>query len=406
MKKIFKILSYYEAAVWIRFFGSAITSITNFMLRPFLILYLYDRLEGTVIVPLLIVGLQPLASIAVSLLGGGLSDRFGRKPVMVASLLVQAVTMTGFIFADSVWAFAILSFLNGFGVPLFVPAANAQIADIVPPDKRAEVFALLHTAFNVGPAIGPLLGLAVFAWNQAVVFAIAAAAFGLYTLIVWWKIPETLPQREAVHTKQKVQGLSWIDNKKLYLFTLFAVPVGLLYSQVETTLPLHLKDNFSNHTAILAVLFTVNAILVMSSNIWIAKKTEKKSSKTMITISYFMFALVSFGYGYAPSFIALIIVEIIFSISEMIGINHLQKFVSLMAPLDKRGRYFSIFGMYMQIPRLIGPSICGFILAGYGGRVMFSLLGALLLLGGLLQFIHIEKCNQQEKQATNVINIS
>lgn len=406
MRRIFKILSYYEVAIWIRFFGSAITSITNFMLRPFLILYLYDRLEGTVIVPLLIVGLQPLASIAVSLIGGGISDRFGRKPVMVASLLVQAMTMTGFIFADSVWAFAILSFLNGFGVPLFVPAANAQIADIVPPDKRAEVFALLHTAFNVGPAIGPLLGLAVFAWNQAVVFAIASAAFGLYTLIVWWKIPETLPQREAINIKQKVPRLSWIDNKKLYLFTLFAVPVGLLYSQVETTLPLHLKDNFVNHTSILAVLFTVNAVLVMSSNIWIAKKSENKSSKKMITISYILFALVSFGYGYSPSFLTLIIVEIIFSLSEMIGINHLQKYVSLMAPLDKRGRYFSIFGMYMQIPRLIGPTICGFVLAKFGGGVMFLLLSALLLLGGLMQYIHMGKSNQQGNQASNMINVS
>jgi MFS family permease len=406
MKRIFKILSYYEAAVWIRFFGSAITSITNFMLRPFLILYLYDRLDGTVILPLLIVGLQPLASIMVSLLGGGLSDRFGRKPVMVASLLVQALTMTGFIFADSVWAFALLSFLNGFGVPLFVPAANAQITDIVPQDKRGEVFALLHTAFNVGPAIGPLIGLAVFAWNQAVVFAVAATAFGLYTLIVWWKIPETLPEREAASTKQKDQRLSWIENKKLYLYTLFAVPIGLLYSQVETTLPLHLKANFENHTTILAILFTVNAVLVMSSNIWIAKKTEKKSSTTIILLSYIMFALVSFGYGYAPNFLTLIIVEIIFSFTEMTGINHLQKFVSLMAPSDKRGRYFSIFGMYMQLPRLIGPSICGFILTGYGGGVMFSLLGGLILLGGILQFINMKKRDHQEDQVANMINIS
>ncbi|MFB7816164.1 MDR family MFS transporter [Paenibacillus chitinolyticus] len=385
MKRILMLLSKYEIAIWIRFFGSAITSTTNFMIRPFLILYLYERLDGSIILPLVIVGLQPLASIAVGFWGGGLSDYFGRKPIMITSLLIQTCTMIGFIFADSVWMFAALSFLNGFGVPLFVPAANAQITDIVKPEKRAEVFALLHTAFNVGPAVGPLIGLVVFAWNQAIVFAGAAAAFSIYALVVWWKVPETLPLK--VHNKIKpMRHLPFRKNKFVYLYTLFSIPIGLLYAQVETTLPLHLKTNFENNLTIMATLFTINAFLVLTLMVWMAKKTEQRSSEKIIFLTYILFGLVSFGYGFAPTFLILILVEVIFSFAEMIGMSHLQKFVSLIAPTDKRGHYFSIFGMYMQIPSVVGPLVCGLLFSGYGGGIMFSMLGLLLLLGGFLQY--------------------
>ncbi|MFD2372087.1 MDR family MFS transporter [Brevibacillus sp. GCM10020057] len=345
---------------------------------------MYEKLDGSILLPFFVVGLQPLAGIAMSLAGGGLADRFGRKPVMIISLLVQTVSMTGFIFADSIWEFALLSFLNGFGVPLFVPAANAQITDIVPPSKRDEIFALLHTAFNVGPAIGPLIGLAVFHWNQAVVFASAAIAFGLYALVVWWKVPETLP-KEARKELSVAEKLPFVENQHLYLFTLLAVPVGLLYAQVETTFPLHLKSNFGNHMTILSTMLTVNAVMVITLMVWISKKTEKHSSVNLIFLAYMFFGLVAIGYGFGSTFWFLILTEAVFSLAEMIGISHLQKFVSLLAPADQRGSYFSIFGMYMQIPRFIGPFASGVVFVNFGGETMYLVLGVLLLAGGFLQ---------------------
>jgi MFS family permease len=390
MRKLVTLLTQYDTPIWIRVFGSAITSTTNFMLRPFLVLYLYNKLDSSILLPLLVVGLQPLASILISLWGGGLADRFGRKPIMVSSLLIQAVSMVGFIFAESVWEFAAISLLLGLGIPLFVPAANAQIVDIVPEEKRAEIFALLHMAFNLGPAIGPLLGLALFSWNQQFVFATSAIAFFIYAFAVWIKIPETLPKNNRVEL-QAAPKLSMRKHRGLYLFTLYAIPIGLLYAQVETTLPLHLKSNFDNYLTILAVLFTLNSIIVLFFMVWIAKKTEKINSNKLIFLSYLLFGLASIGYGFAPAFFILILVELIFTLGEIIGITHLQKYVSRIAPKQMIGRYFSIFGLYMQIPKLIGPVVCGVLMTNFGGNIMFAILGVLLILTGSLQNRLIKK---------------
>ena len=172
-------LNRYDRTIWIRVFGTALTQITSFMIRPFLMFYLYSKLDGHLFLAALVVSLQPLASMIVGLFAGEWADRAGRKPVMAASLAIQAVSMAGFVWADSVYAFAGLTALGGIGQSLFHPAANAQIADLVPENRRAEVYALLHMAFNAGAAAGPMLGLFLFRANPALVFGLASASLFL-----------------------------------------------------------------------------------------------------------------------------------------------------------------------------------------------------------------------------------
>jgi len=149
----------YDAAIWIRAFGTALTSLTNFMMRPFLVLYLYNQLGGSILLSMLVVSLSPFVGMLVNLVAGRLSDKVGRKPVMLAALIIQGAAMFAYLAASNVWHFAFISVLSGIGQALFGPAANAQVSDVVPEEKRPEVFALFHTALNLGAAAGPLLGL-------------------------------------------------------------------------------------------------------------------------------------------------------------------------------------------------------------------------------------------------------
>ncbi|MHA6534320.1 MDR family MFS transporter [Paenibacillus sp. BAC0078] len=398
MRLTFSYFRRHDPILWIRVFGTGLCALTTFMIRPFLIFYISDKLGGTVLMPLLVVGLQPLAGIMLSFWGGGLADRYGRKPVMLVSLAIQALSMLGFIFADTLWMLILISVLGGMGMPMFLPAANAQISDIVPEEKRAEVFALIHGAVNVGGALGPLLGLAVYLLNQNVIFVICSASFVLFALLIWWKVPETRPKDTFLADKPAAHSarLPYREHRLLYLLTLLAIPVGLLYSQVETTLPLHLKTNFSNASSVFAGLMTINSVVVILLMVWLPKKTENKSPQSMILISYVLFAIVSLGYGFATSFLVLVVTELIFTVGEIIGIIHLQKYVSIAAPAGMRGRYNSIFGLYMQIPKILGPICFGVIFEQFGGGAMFALISGLLVLCGVAIYQLIRNAQNQK----------
>ncbi|MET3291657.1 UNVERIFIED_CONTAM: MFS family permease [Brevibacillus sp. OAP136] len=388
MNQLTAIIKRYDTVIWVRFTGVVLTSVTGFMLRPFLVLYLYDKLGGSVLLPMIVIGLQPLIGMLVGWWGGGWTDRFGRKPLMMAALIIQALSMAGMGFAESVWQFAALAIMNGLGMSLFFPAANAQVTDVVPEEKRAEVFALLHTALNVGSAVGPMLGMLVFKQNPTLVFGIASAAFLAYAIILWRNVPETLPvvTDQATGNQAKPSKLVLSEHRPLLWFTVLAVPISLLYAQMESVFPLHLRNQTADYQTIFATLMSINGTSVILFQMWIVRWTQNASSMKIILISYMLLAVVAVGYGFAPFFGLLVAVELLFTLAEMLVGPHMQKVVSSMAPQEMRGRYFSIYGMSWQIARAIGPSMGGLLFTHYGGQVAFSVFSALLLVAGVAQY--------------------
>ncbi|TFE27819.1 MDR family MFS transporter [Cohnella luojiensis] len=394
---IMNLLGRYDGGIWIRVLGAALTTITGFMIRPFLVLYLYDQMEGSVILPMIIVGLQPLCGLFVSWFGGGWSDRYGRKPLIIIALFLQMLCMLGYVFAEDVWQYALISIINGIGFALYMPAANAQITDMVAEEKRAEVFALMHTAFNVGAAVGPVLGLLMFGWNPSAVFLLSAFSFVLYGLLVWFKLPETAPLLKGEGSGSKAIAaqpkpkFSWVEHKTLLLITLLSLPVGLLYAQVESTFPLHLQTSFDNYRTVLASILTFNGIMVIAMQIWIAKRTEAMPSHLVIGLSYVLYAIVSLGYGYSSIIVLLFVAEFIFTIGEMIFGPHIQKAVSVMAPVEQRGFYFSVYGTSQLLSRGIGPILGGLVLSWSNGETLFAAIAVLLVVAGVAQVRVLKK---------------
>lgn len=397
---LFSMISKYDTAIWVRVVGTILTSLAGFMMRPYLVFYLYDKLDGSVFLSMLIVGLQPLCGIFVNLYAGSLSDKYGRKPMMLAALLIQAFAIGGYIFASHVWEFALISIINGIGHAMYGPAANAQISDVVPEHKRAEVFALLHTALNMGSAFGPLLGLLLFTMNPSIIFLACSVTLVAYAALVIWKVPETMPvkSKEVLATKASKVKIKWSEHKSLLWITFLAMPVSLLYAQVESTFPLHLQQNFENYKSVFATIITFNGCVVIALQLWIAKRTEHVPAYIVVAVSYMLFAVVSIGYGFVPYLAILLFVEFLFTIGEMLNGPHIQKVISVIAPVEHRGMYFSVFGMNWQLSRAIGPVLGGLLFSHYGGKVMFAIVGVILIAAGIAQTRYIRNLNRRQEE--------
>jgi DHA1 family tetracycline resistance protein-like MFS transporter len=126
---------------------------------------------------------------------GALSDRVGRRPVLLASLAVMAVDYAGSALADSMWMLLGLRLVAGASAAT-ISTCNAALADVTPPEGRARAFGLLSAAFLLGFVLGPVLGGLLGEIGPRAPFWAAAALASLNLLFGALTLPETAPREQ------------------------------------------------------------------------------------------------------------------------------------------------------------------------------------------------------------------
>lgn len=122
---------------------------------------------------------------------GNLSDRFGRRPVLLISLAAMAVDYLIMGFAHALWVLVIGRIIGGITSATH-STANAYMADISDPDEKAQNFGLIGAAFGVGFILGPVLGGFLGEFGPRVPFFAAAALAGLNTIFGFLVLTETV----------------------------------------------------------------------------------------------------------------------------------------------------------------------------------------------------------------------
>lgn len=175
---------------------------------------------------------------------GGLSDRFGRRPILLLSLFGLGLDYIFHAFAPSIaWLFVgrIIAGIMGASFS----TATAYIADISSPEKRAQNFGLIGAAFGLGFIIGPVIGGISSKWGTNVPFLIAAGLTLLNVIYGYFVLPESLSKdnRRAFEWK-RANPISSLKNLRKH-----PVVSGLVVSLVLTFIASHaVQSNWSFYT--------------------------------------------------------------------------------------------------------------------------------------------------------------
>ena len=199
----------------------------------------------------LIVASFSVAQMVGSPILGRLSDRWGRKPVLVLSLCGTAVgsLITGL--AATVWLLALGRVVDGAS-GASVSVAQAAVADVAEPEERARLLGLLGAAFGVGFVVGPAIGALAALGGPHIPFFVAAAISGVNALIAVRRLPETHPHRtgrpDAARTGADAAAGSVDGSPTLTVAARQLIVVAFCalfaFSGFETTFSLLLKDRF------------------------------------------------------------------------------------------------------------------------------------------------------------------
>lgn len=146
---------------------------------------------------------------------GWLADRWGRKPMMMLSLFIQAGLSAVYLLISDPLMFVILRFAEGAAAAAFLPSARALINDAIPARNRGEAFGIFSAFFNTGFLLGPAIGGILAATGYASAF-IGAVFFRLIAIVI---------VATMIHVKMRNSQETQEEVKPLSLHTLFKLPL-------------------------------------------------------------------------------------------------------------------------------------------------------------------------------------
>jgi len=174
--------------------------------EPQMVFYMYDDLAWTTVQFGIVVGAYGIAMVFGQMVLGQLSDRWGRKPLVMVGLLVSMSLYVGMAILDSFAGMAVIAAISGLGQALYSPALSAFVLDITSDDHRSRVMGLKESSLALGGVLGPLLVAVVSPWTSA--RGVFWIAFGLVFLsfllgLILLKEPQRA-QRESTNVQDEV----------------------------------------------------------------------------------------------------------------------------------------------------------------------------------------------------------
>lgn len=380
----------YPRQFWLLVGASFIDMVGNALIFPFFALFLTDHFDVSLTRVGVIFAIFSAAGMVGSTIGGALADRFGRKPIALFALVVSALSNLVIVLAPEFWMLYVLAPIIGVVGSVGGPAWQAMMADLLPEEKRAEGFGVIRIMFNVAVMFGPMIGGLLAGVSYLLLFSVDAATSFVTAAILVVYLKETRPEKTDSAEKSDQPEETLVETFKGYrrvltdgtfmVFMLLATAVWLVYFQMNSTLPVYLRDHHGIAPTGFGMLIGLNAAMVVVMQFWFTRRVRGHAPMLILATGVFLYAI-GFGmFGLVSGAAMFVLAMVIITIGEMIAIPVQQAAAAHLAPDHMRGRYMAVLGFSGAIAAGSGTWLAGQISTYFGADWIWYFAGALALL--------------------------
>ena len=354
---------------------------------PFLALYLTEVRHFGVAQTGTVVALCGLGTFLAGPIGGTLADRFGRRPTMIAGLLLGPCSLLVLGAAREPAHIAIAAFAFGLLGDLYRPVNQAMMADLVPPEDRARAFGILYWAINLGFSAASIIGGVMARRNFAALFIADAVTTLGFALIVFLAVPETRPASVRRASSSAIEDLfAPMFDVRMMAFALLAFVTGTIFMQVHVTLPIDMLAHGVSADAY-GWMLSINGLLIVVLTPFLIGWLPKLRRDVVLATAAL---LVGAGFGgnalahTVPAYIAGIV---IWTLGEILQSSAMPAVVAEIAPAHRRGVYQGWWMMAWGAATFVAPLVGSRVLGTFGAPALWGgcfALGILCAAGHLL----------------------
>ncbi len=369
-----KIYHDFPKKFWVVVATSFIDRIGGTLLFPFFTLYITQKFDVGMTQAGIVLGTFSAFGLVGSTIGGALTDKFGRKSLILFGLVFSAISTLSLGLVNEFSLLIPVAVVIGLFSNIASPAHQAMVADLLPEEKRQEGFGILRVVGNMAWIIGPTIGGFVANRSFFALFVLDAVVSCLVAVIVFMYIPETKPESsdEPESVLRTFAGYRIVLKDYAYLAFLFvAMLMGLVYQQLYNSLSVYLRDSHGIQPQGYGFLLTASAITVILFQFTTTRIIKKYPAFIMMAVGVF-FYMIGFGmFGFVAAYWLFAMAVVIITVGEMVIMPTASALAANFAPEDMRGRYMAVFGLSWAIPATIGPTAAGLILDNYNPNLLW-----------------------------------
>jgi MFS family permease len=355
----------FPSQFWLMVVGLFISSAGASMIWPFLMIYASEKLSLSLSTVSTLITINAVVGLFASFIAGTVSDKVGRKLVMIISLAFNGISYLFMSQAHTYLAFALIMVLMGASNPLYQVGSDAMLADLIAPEKRTRAYAIIRMINNAGIAVGPAMGGFVAAKSYSYAFLGAAAGMITYSLLLVFRARETLDNayRSGKETWiENLGGYGKVFRDRPYVVFALLVGIGLIAPSLLWTLfAVYTKQNFGLPENLYGWLPTTNALMCVFVQFPLTQITRRFHPLSIIGIGMLIYALGVGSVALMNNFWGFWISMVLITFGELTTIPTVSKYIADQAPADMRGRYMSFYWFAWGIARGAAPLIGGFL---------------------------------------------
>ena len=387
---------------WIVVGVSFIDRVGGTLLFPFFSLYITQKFDVGMTQAGLILGLFAIFGLFGGMIGGALTDKFGRRKLILFGLVFSALSTLALGLVNEFTMLIPLAVMIGLLSDVAGPAHSAMIADILPEKQRQEGFGLLRIVGNMAWIIGPTIGGFVADRSFFALFVIDAIVSCIVAVLFYLLMPETMPERKPGQPAEGVlatfKGYGLVASDLAFMaFLLAGMLMGLVYQQMYNSLSVYLRDVHGIQPQGYGFLLTTSAIVVILFQFWVTRQIKHRPPFLMMALGT-IFYMIGFGmFGFVTMYWLFALAIVVITIGEMIVMPTTQALAANFAPAEMRGRYMAVFGLTWMLPAAIGPGAAGVILDNYNPNLLWYIGGVLCAVSALSFYALHVRLGQQER---------
>ncbi len=357
------------------------------MVIPLLPFYATDFGAGATMVGVLISAFS-IAQLIVAPTWGRFSDRYGRRPAILAGLLLTAVAYVLFAFAGTIVALLVSRLIQGTGGGT-IGVVQAYVADVSKPKERTKSLGWLSVVTSMGAVAGPAFGSAMISLGGRRAPGLAAAALSLLVAAFAWRfLRESAELRQtASHAPASAQTsrgailrvLSHWREPAPRLIWIYTIAIGAFYGTIQTV-PLLLSSRFAvtEHNIGYFVMY-LGGMGVLVRSLFLGRMVDRLGEVRLSRLGVVILAMGLAATGLATGYPMLAVGFTLMPLGTAFVFPCVTGLLSTVVASNERGLYMGVQHTFGGVSRVAFPILAGFLMDHAGVGVPFWLSAILVL---------------------------